>query len=461
MNRLPSRLEGKERREWPYPLGSDSVLKNLLRRSAGRFNRAAVCFLIGLAGLYLFAFGLWLHKAVASAGIVLMLAGLLRPAVEWLRFWQTAVVKVVALWLLYMAFQLATVAVTDPGLIRIHGEAALRWSYLAGFLLVAYYLQGQGQRIVHVLSWATAGFFLGRLLYLDELFQRGHDFWRFRYALGFPTAIPLGQYAATVLLSLLILGPRFLARWHCRGGRAVWLLGLVLATECVILSQSRSVWGALLLVVAFVLFSARRMALPLWRQYRKGIGWFVVLGLAVGMSQYSVIAERLAQEGQTYLQLLQGRFAAIPMQQADGGEYSIGVRVAMWRFGVAHWLERPWFGWGPGGTKLLIACCAPEVFRRFNDLHSAPVELLLRFGVVGLLLAAAIVLMAVKQALQAVQAQRLPADVFLLVMGALLLHGLVALVNFRMLNYDWRFFWFLYGGIAASFAFVEEHDQCN
>jgi len=87
------------------------------------------------------------------------------------------------------------------------------------------------------------------------------------------------------------------------------------------------------------------------------------------------------------------------------------------------------------------------------------VELLLRFGIVGLVLVAAVGVTAVTPALRALRTRRLPADVFLLVMAALSLHGLLALVNFRMLNYDWRFFWFLYGGIAASFAFVRENDR--
>ncbi len=413
---------------------------------------------LGLAGLYLFALGLWWHRAVAVAGIALMLAGLLRPGVGWRRFGRIASVKAAILWLLYLAFQLATVAVTDPVSFPGHWKAALRWSYLAGFLLVAYYLQGQCRRIVSVLAWAVAGFFLGRLAHLDELLQQGHEFWRFRHQLGFPTAIPMGQYAATVLLTLLILGPRFLAR-HGRLAWVVWFLGLAIAAECVFLSQSRGVWGTLLGVLVLVSFFAWRMAPSLWRRYRKAVVLFAALGVLVGMSQYSVLAHRLAEEGQTYRQLLQGNFAAIPMQRADGSEYSIGVRVAMWRFGIAHWLERPWFGWGPAGTRRLIACCAPEVFRRFNDLHNAPVELLLRFGIVGLVLVAAVGVTAVRPALRALRTRRLPVDVFLLVMAALSLHGLLALVNFRMLNYDWRFFWFLYGGIAASFAFVKENDR--
>ncbi len=300
---------------------------------------------LGLAGLSLFAVGLWWHRMVAIAGIALMLAGLLRSGIEWRRFGRIAAVKAAGLWLLYLAFQLALVAVTDPALFPGHWKAALRWSYLAGFLLVAYYLQGQCRRIVSILAWAVAGFFIGRLVYLDELLQQGHEFWRFRHQLGFPTAIPMGQYAATVLLTLLILGPRFLARrgWFAR---VAWFLGLAIAAECVFLSQSRGVWGTLLGVLVLVSFSAWRMAPSLWRRYRKAVVLVAVLGLVVGVSQYSVLAHRLAEEGHTYRQLLQGDFAAIPMQRADGSEYSIGVRVAMWRFGITYWLERPWFGWG-------------------------------------------------------------------------------------------------------------------
>ena len=409
---------------------------------------------MGLWGLYGFAFGLWFHRGVARVGIVLMLLALLLSSNHLCRFAKVPLVRVVALWLIFLGCRFLLVLPAHPELARLHGEGVLRMAYLAGFLLVAFHIEGQAYRIVNVLLLAVTGFFLGRLLYLNEITQQGWDFWRFRHELGFPTAIALGQYAATVILTLLILRRRLFNRWRHWGVRTAWGLGLALALECLVLSQSRSAWVALLAVILFVPVLARWAGMPCRRLGLQGIGWLVVLGIAVGLSQYRVIAERLSQEGQVYLQLFRGQMDAIPMQQPDGREYSIGVRVAMWRFGIGHWLEKPWFGWGPGATGALIACCAPEVFKRFNDLHSAPVELLLRLGLTGLSLAAVIVLMVVWQLIRALRKKQIETDLFLSVLAALLLHVVLSLVNFRLLNYDWRFFWFLYGGIAASFAFA-------
>jgi hypothetical protein len=45
-----------------------------------------------------------------------------------------------------------------------------------------------------------------------------------------------------------------------------------------------------------------------------------------------------------------------------------------------------------------------------------------------------------------------PRDLFLVVLAALALDALVGLTNCRTLSTDWKFFWLLFAGSAASFA---------
>lgn len=416
----------------------------------------------GVVGLYLFSLGMWIHKGISNAGIFLMLLGLLfsgwnfpKAAVGRHRIaglLRSPVFVVTILWVLYLLLRMAQALHGDNAV--LHLKEGFRLIWLAGFLLVAWYLEGKEERILKVLGLACLSFFLGRLLYLDDLWQWKWDFWRYRYAMGLPTAIPFGQYAAAVTLGLMVMGKRFWRRkigccksWLIGG----WYMALAVALECLILSHSRGVWAAFVLVMVVVLVMGWRLFVNPRRILPFTIGSTVVLLIALGIVQSEAVVERLQEEQEVYSVLLKGNVEKVPAQHDDGREYSVGVRVAMWRFGLRHWLEKPWIGWGPGATKALIECCAPDIFKRFNDLHSAYVEILVRLGLVGFLLMVAVAISVLISACQGLRESRLAADIFVFVVGALLLHALIAAVNFRMLNYDWRFYWYLFGGIAATF----------
>jgi len=74
------------------------------------------------------------------------------------------------------------------------------------------------------------------------------------------------------------------------------------------------------------------------------------------------------------------------LTMADPEEAGVRERVYMWRSGLAMWRERPVLGIGPGGVKREYPRYAlPEaVKKRTSHVHSAPLQILVERGVLGL-----------------------------------------------------------------------------
>jgi O-antigen ligase len=74
------------------------------------------------------------------------------------------------------------------------------------------------------------------------------------------------------------------------------------------------------------------------------------------------------------------------LSMADPEEAGVRERVYMWRSGLAMWRERPVLGIGPGGVKREYPPYAlPEAIKkRTGHVHSAPLQILVERGLLGL-----------------------------------------------------------------------------
>ncbi len=79
---------------------------------------------------------------------------------------------------------------------------------------------------------------------------------------------------------------------------------------------------------------------------------------------------------------LRDRFASM----ADPHDPTVREREYMWRSGLAMWREHPWLGSGPGGVKREYRrYVIPEAIKtRTGHVHSAPLQILVERGVIGL-----------------------------------------------------------------------------
>jgi O-antigen ligase len=406
---------------------------------------------LGVGGLFLFALFAFLGTAGAYIGLGMMVLGALLDA----RRFGAACRLEPLLWV-FVFFVAALLISTAAAMTRSPEAAARHWEEggallkLWGFVLVAWWLGGREQRLWWVLALALAGFLLGRVKALswDEaagLLQG------LRSGLGL-RPIAFGQYAATALLGVVLLAPRVYrgARQRLPGVwpgvvAAAWLLLAIALLQGVIVAQSRGIW-----LICAVLFPV--LLLMQWREHCTAVrqrGSVVLLamltaGVLVIYSNSDVIMSRFALDKTTYARLWAGDFARIDYEP-------IQSRLRMIQLGLQWWWERPWLGWGPGATPYLLLATGDPILVQYNDLHNGYVEMLVRLGLAGLAPLVLVVCGVFLALWRAYRQHDLSRDLFLLVLGALLLHLLGNVSNFRMLNIDWRFYWLLFAGAAYTF----------
>lgn len=403
-------------------------------------------------GILLFSFGVWSFREIAVVGLAFLLLGAIinwRQTSRCLTRSPTGILSLMLIAYIALSMLYFSLEFREHALLMI--EEGARHIYLFGFLLFALALRTNANYLWPAIVLAIAGFFIGRFVYLPDLISTSQQWWSTRHALGFPTAIPMGQYAFAAMLGLLIFFPR-LTTPHSRTKLLIWLASLAIVIQFIVISQSRSVW---LVAPAFIAFTAL-MAWRLEIMSRQSLAVLAIsisiIALILAAFQYQTIQNRLTTEAETWNQLIEGKIEAIPSTHDAGSVKSIGIRVNMIEFGFEKWAERPLFGWGPGSSKMLIQCCAPDSFKLFNDLHSAYPETLLRLGLIGTLIGIVLVMSLFRDMVAAAHNGSLPKDVFLFVLICLALHFVVAIGNYRVINYDWRFYWIFFAGIAMAFS---------
>lgn len=411
---------------------------------------------LGLAGLYVFAFGAWLGVALANLGLLLMLIALV---LDWRRLLTTTRssywpwLTLVSLLALALATWQGMAANGDVAVNHI--DEARRLALLWLFLLVAWWMAGDTRRIATALILASAGFVIGRLTALDDggglmIFNPGD-----RPGFGLPT-LAFAQYTATLFVSLCLLGPRIQSLVQAPGPRLLltlaWLCVIAISLTGLILAEARMVWIATIAVlipaVAALWLHARELRTHGPGQQSAGrsiLPLVAILMLAVVAVNSETVSNRISAEHQAFAPVLSG-----DLEQAGYG--SVGLRAHAWRYALALIETRPWFGWGPGASRAMLASHEEPRMHVLPDFHSTPLEFVVTVGVLGTLPFVLAFCIALVVLFSAFRQGRLPLDLFLIVVSALALHQLAGLTNSRILNPDWTHVWLLFGGAATTFA---------
>ena len=162
---------------------------------------------------------------------------------------------------------------------------------------------------------------------------------------------------------------------------------------------------AIPMVMSFLLsFRLRRGQLIITRTILASLGLVAVLGLGVTF---------LAMSGESSLRTLQ-RIEKLVSEQ--GGGRSAAARGDYWRHAVAYWVERPLVGHGAGAWPILYLGRDQSSYP-----HNVILELLVEFGLIGVLLFAAVVLVACRR----VSLQRLREDPALMCAAMLCINAFV------------------------------------
>jgi len=418
---------------------------------------------VGVGALYVFAASLRVSTALASLALGAMLLAFVAMALSERR----ALMHEALVWLgvgtvFYLAVRTWWAATAQPDAAAAHIGDALALAQLWVFVVAGWWIRGSPRRAMAVLGLALASFAVGSMRHVhgeDLLMLLTAD--RQREFFGLPTNA-FALYAATALLGVMLLARRL---WGAPGSplRGVrmfaWLLALAFFAQAVFAAQSRATWVACLLVYPLLLWLAARAWLRGPRPAPRGEAVTLAAGGAVLAALIALnagtIAQRIGTDTQTLDEIVRGDTAAVPTDRHS----SYGVRFHLQEMGLQRWRERPWLGWGPGATPILIRELPRTELRRYRHVHNSYLELLLRLGVVGLAPFLLAVLLVAARLRGAQRRGAAPRDLALFLYGALALLAVWALFDFRMVSIDGRFYWIVVMGVAAGFGMSQRPDD--
>ena len=416
---------------------------------------------LGLFGLLLFAFSAWFGPAPANVALGLMLIGALmegRQAWQTFRhniiFWPTLVL------LGYILLRAALAAQEMPDLAEKQWSFAWRYAALGLFLLPAYWLARFPEKVDWVLALALAGLIIGLGLNQDwskwELMLQGQRSGQEKWG-----SLTMALYAVTGLLGLLLFAPRLL---HMQRTPALtnvaaiaWLICIIIMAQAFIVSQSRAVWLAAILVFPLVLIFFLRgwlKAHPAFSR-RRLVAVGVISGLLIGSifaANFSTISSRATQEQEVYESITKLEELNTENVAKEVPRSSFGLRFWLLSYGLELWEERPWLGWGPGtsSTRDLAPQRGREDMHFLMHLHNGYMEMLFHFGLVGTGLFALPLLIVIRAAYRAHRRGAIPHDLYLFLAGALFITLIWNLTNARLDKLNFRFYWYFLAGIAYA-----------
>jgi O-antigen ligase len=225
-------------------------------------------------------------------------------------------------------------------------------------------------------------------------------------------------------------------------------------------SRTRGAWLAFAIMVPFILLWRYREALRRirdwqWRAWSVVALTAVLLGgmLAISLGQ---VVTRVQEERDSIEMLARGEFEQAPRT-------SVSWRFDINRFGLEKWRERPLFGWGPESVQRLVAeSNRPQLYmpqgkgdrielKPLAHLHNTYLEILFRFGIVGALLVATLLILLWRASWRASRHGIVPREQALFGVGALGLLIVWSLFNFNVPQFEWRDYVVLTFGLAYSF----------
>ena len=359
---------------------------------------------------------------------------------------------------------------TAPGQWR----AVSAWVAPFLFIVPAWWLRRDPGQVWPVLGTAGLGLLFGVLRKSDwsllPLLFEG-----LRYDFGF-AALGLAFLASVMLVGMILFRARITGLVIAGRARPVlgwtlWGTGLGLLLFVLVVTQSRG--AALMLGVAGLGYG-----LIQWKVHRRsdagaGAGAAAApprhrrLALAAALAFIALAGSLLWTTRDRQLADLRQLEAGSPAAMSWGEGASVSIRLDLARVGLSAFAASPLLGFGPGtGTTEFLV---PERIVRVSDyqlaqapaashLHSVALEVLARFGLVGLLIAALLIAVLLRAYRALWTDPRAAADLraFLTLGGVMCF--LYCLYDFRLVNLDIRFFCILFFGVLYRFVLADRDD---
>jgi O-antigen ligase len=410
---------------------------------------------LGEAALYLTCITAFSAPAGAEGATILLALAFLLALPRWRRLAGEPVALIALVAAGYGVAQTLVLTLIRPDHAGLYLEGLTDWARLLMFIPFAFFSRGDERRLDFLMLLALAGLLGGMLYRLDwpTLFQDLDAFLHRRAGYGSP-ALVFALHSGAGLIGLITVG-RVLLRRGADGTRLLaaggWILAFALLLTGLSLTSARSGWLALLAAAPVALWVTRRGDPGSGISPRKRRWLRVSAGLLAGLlvlvaAQRTI--DRVAEEKGTLSAILAGEEPAMHTSDA--------IRWNALRFGIETWLERPLFGWGAGSSDELITGSGRVELGYGGDqwlehLHNAYLEILVQFGLAGLTLAAAFLLVLGLRLRRLCRGGRISARYCGFFAGVLVLVLVWSLFDYRVPHGDWRVFWMILAGSAYGF----------
>ncbi len=418
--------------------------------------------LIRTTGLWasgLLALTAWLTTTGGTVATLFLLAALFYLFGQ-ASFRRDPMVIVALGWAVYIVAKTLYPDAGEQDTIEARWHDAGSWLQLTAFLPVAWFVRGNTRYITIILLTALTGLMLGLVFksHWSEILNSP-----LRNRTGFHLTIAYSGFIHSIAILGLILFARRILGSPGQLLRLGWVLLLVISTYAILVSQSRQTWLMDIILIPVAAGICRILKIRFSTPPVQHAIWPVVLAasLILGLIavNHKLIVKRVHEEKTVVNSIItHERAEAIP-------KTSFGYRYNVLLFGYQKWLEKPWAGWGTGSSKYFIEHSGnplliyqepgkPTIWlRHFHNLY---LEILIRFGLLGMVCCGIIAFMMVKSLLQAYRTGIIPADYLVFFLGGFAMMALYSLFGFPLLHPDGRSFVILFAGLAYSFRY---HDR--
>lgn len=393
-----------------------------------------VATFLQLSGLYLFALCMQFSTAATNIGLAfIILSAILQYRQLWYTVKQQPLFYLALSFVIYMIIRQLWFPFYPDG----KWSDVQPWGYLTLFWLVGWAM-GENVKIWYrvlglvVISFVirlTIGFDMARI---SEALHGGRGF-------GFsPQTATIGfaLLMATLLLGWVIWRKKILEifperfKWPAIG---MWLVLFVLFFEALVMAKSRGTWLAALIgftaLVVMKWLSSDRNKLN-WKHVLVSL---LAIALVVGLN-FNTMSNRVDSESSTYEAILHAH-------SIDDVPYtSAGYRIHMYYYAVQMFKVHPWLGWGAGSTSWLLQHAPDPNIHQFPHFHSGYFEVLMQFGLVGILLFSAVIIVAALSLRRSYQQGLVPREFIWFLSAGLVIALVWNGFDVRFEHTDYRFY---------------------
>lgn len=402
---------------------------------------------IGISGILILAISMWISTAGAHFGLFLIFVATLTQfsTPEYRKLLRDPVTIGLAVIIAYVLIWDLALSVLGPDLGKY--DATRKWLYIL-IPWCSYWFYKYPRLVMPILILAATSKLIETIVIVPQYWDTFVNAWSGGHVFK---AKGYGFYFSCVLLGLMIYLPRFY-HWLRQFrlfplGMTIYFMLILWFLQCLAGAQSRTSWLFFFLALILVaIVSLRRY----YRQQKIILPNIAQITVAVLLATLILVTLQYQQIKSNFLRDDAANVVKIVRGDPNLTYSSATHRYLLYRLATELWLQSPFLGQGPIDSSYYVDHHKDKRLHVDGHFHSSYLEILVSFGLVGLLMFAGLSYVLLKRFYQNYRKGMIAPDLALFIASVFLLAGLWNLFNSRFIHVDWRFFWILLIGITHA-----------